>query len=65
MDKFVESLRSKAKIQVFEENLAKMGIEGFDPTGVRHHGATARPAGVAEATAAAAEKSGGASKKTE
>ncbi len=65
MDKFVESLRSKAKIQVFEENLAKMEIEGFDPTGVHHHGATARPAGVAEATAAAAEKSGGASKKTE
>ena len=65
MDKFVESLRSKAKIQVFEENLAKMEIEGFDPTGVHHHGATAHPAGVAKATAAASEKSGGASPKTE
>jgi peptidyl-prolyl cis-trans isomerase C len=65
MDKFVQDLRSKAKIQVFEENLAKMEVGGFDPTGVHHHGATAHPDGVAEATAAAPEKSGGASPKKE
>ncbi len=65
MDKFVEDLRSKSKIQVFEENLAKMEVDGFDPTGVHHHGSTAQSAGVAQATAAASEKSGGDSKKTE
>jgi len=66
MDKFVEDLRSKAKIRVFEENLAKMEVEGDDPTGVHHHGATARrPPGVAKATAVATEKSGGASPKKE
>jgi hypothetical protein len=37
MDKFIEDLRAKAKIEIFEENLAKVEIRP-DPPGHHHHG---------------------------
>ena len=37
MDKFVEDLRSKAKIELFEENLAKVEIR-VEEQGHHHHG---------------------------
>lgn len=39
MDKFIEDLRAKAKIEIFDENLAKVEIKA-DPPGHHHHGST-------------------------
>lgn len=37
MDKFVEELRAKAKVELFEDNLAKVEIQAEEP-GAHHHG---------------------------
>jgi len=37
MDKFIEDLRNKAKIEIFDENLAKVQIKADEP-GEHHHG---------------------------
>jgi len=39
MDKFVEDLRAKAKIEIFEENLAKLEIRDDPAPGPHEHGA--------------------------